>query len=868
MKLHRIHVENFKAINNRTLELPDAGIVVATGPNEIGKTSMIEALDFVLDSKYKASSTRKEIKEAQPYGTSLPVVVEAEMTIGEHRFVHRKRFIKDRESSLRFISGPRAGQIITGDEAVETMGTLLAGADMTLWNALRLMQASGLSPLRLDSSKALTTALEQAGGQKPDEDSMGGLMDRVRAEYERYYQKNGKEREAAFREREQLETVNRELEEATARLKEIEEVVAKLEEKNVEISHDHDVVASKETECQQTQAALNRLAELEKQVEATSREAEEACQRHSATKTAHETRTKLVEGLKEAQVQHEQCKQIAADNAEKSKAVADELTEAQTALDDAKTRVTDAENAENKARRTLATVRAGEEAAKARKQLDRILELKKRIADGQQRLDAEKVTRHLLARLKTAAKADDRARDAAALASTQLVIEHQAEGVPVRIDGTDLDLPVGHTTQRNIDGELVMEMGEAWRLKISPTAEVMVLGRKAETTHQAVVSLLEELGVASLDQAEARMAERNVLESNVAAWREQLEREQGESTIQELEALADQAVEEVDLTPAQAQELEDAAVAKANDARNDERQAQARFNAVDKRDGEIHDKVIRANIALENASETVTRLTEEVAAAREIVPDDDLAEALTIAKEHVRVAKGNADRAAAALAERNPDQVHAEAQGSRLALERAAARLEDDINRQSELKGQLQGLGRQDRQEHYDALETERHQLARRVDGLESRARSTKLLYETLSRHLDEVRQSYVAPFTEEIDQIGRAVFGHDLHVEIDSTLTVVARQLKGARLVWNQLSSGAREQLGLVVRLAAARLVDPDDGVPVILDDALVYSDPVKVRHILTELGQSAQTNQIVILTSAPERYDSVPGVQQVRFE
>ncbi|MCA3774427.1 MAG: AAA family ATPase, partial [Cutibacterium sp.] len=45
MKLHRIHVENFKAIDERTLELPDCGVVIATGRNEIGKTSMVEALD-------------------------------------------------------------------------------------------------------------------------------------------------------------------------------------------------------------------------------------------------------------------------------------------------------------------------------------------------------------------------------------------------------------------------------------------------------------------------------------------------------------------------------------------------------------------------------------------------------------------------------------------------------------------------------------------------------------------------------------------------------------------------------------------------------------------------------------------------------
>ncbi|GAE70346.1 DNA double-strand break repair Rad50 ATPase [Cutibacterium acnes JCM 18909] len=112
---------------------------------------------------------------------------------------------------------------------------------------------------------------------------------------------------------------------------------------------------------------------------------------------------------------------------------------------------------------------------------------------------------------------------------------------------------------------------------------------------------------------------------------------------------------------------------------------------------------------------------------------------------------------------------------------------------------------------------------------MEQRARSAKLLYQTLSAHLEHVRQSYVAPFTTQIDRIGRGVFGQDLHVEIDSTLSVVARQLNGSRLEWDQLSSGAREQLGLIVRLAAARLIDPDDGVPVILDDALVYSDPVR---------------------------------------
>ncbi|ORG20470.1 ATP-binding protein, partial [Salmonella enterica subsp. enterica serovar Typhimurium] len=86
------------------------------------------------------------------------------------------------------------------------------------------------------------------------------------------------------------------------------------------------------------------------------------------------------------------------------------------------------------------------------------------------------------------------------------------------------------------------------------------------------------------------------------------------------------------------------------------------------------------------------------------------------------------------------------------------------------LNGQLQGLGRQQRQTEVDSLTIKEHQLARRVTGLEQRARSAKLLYQTLSAYLEHVRQSYVAPFTTQIDRIGRGVFGQELHVEIDST--------------------------------------------------------------------------------------------------
>ena len=49
MKLHRLVLTNYRGIIHREIEFPDHGVVVVSGANEIGKSSMIEALDLLLE---------------------------------------------------------------------------------------------------------------------------------------------------------------------------------------------------------------------------------------------------------------------------------------------------------------------------------------------------------------------------------------------------------------------------------------------------------------------------------------------------------------------------------------------------------------------------------------------------------------------------------------------------------------------------------------------------------------------------------------------------------------------------------------------------------------------------------------------------
>ena len=69
MRLHRLSVRDYKGVAARDVAFPEAGILVLEGPNEVGKSTMLDALDLVLD--HKDSSRRAQIRSAQPIGLEV-----------------------------------------------------------------------------------------------------------------------------------------------------------------------------------------------------------------------------------------------------------------------------------------------------------------------------------------------------------------------------------------------------------------------------------------------------------------------------------------------------------------------------------------------------------------------------------------------------------------------------------------------------------------------------------------------------------------------------------------------------------------------------------------------------------------------------
>ena len=150
MRLHRLVLTNYRGIAHREIDFPDSGVIVICGANEVGKSSMIEALDLLLEAKDR--STKKEVKQVKPTHADVGSEVLAEISTGPYRFVYRKRFHKKCETELT-ITAPRREQL-TGDEAHERVQAMLAETvDTGLWHAQRVLHRQEELPPRPDPSR-------------------------------------------------------------------------------------------------------------------------------------------------------------------------------------------------------------------------------------------------------------------------------------------------------------------------------------------------------------------------------------------------------------------------------------------------------------------------------------------------------------------------------------------------------------------------------------------------------------------------------------------------------------------------------------------------------------------------------------------
>ena len=256
----------------------------------------------------------------------------------------------------------------------------------------------------------------------------------------------------------------------------------------------------------------------------------------------------------------------------------------------------------------------------------------------------------------------------------------------------------------------------------------------------------------------------------------------------------------------------------------------------------------------------------QLALDREGQADEALIGAVATAQEKEARDRKSLDEAKVKLSDADPDSVEALLENAKQATKRAIDDLQSNRDSQNRLRSSLDLRGEQGLQTAFDEAGNQLSHFVREYERQEVRAEAARLLREIFAKHRQQAHQHYVEPFKESIDQLGRIVFGPTFAVELDEDLKVVRSTLDGTTLDVDQISTGAREQLGVLSRLACATIVSPmDGGAPVMIDDALGWSDPQRLQGMGAAIAAAGKQCQVVVLTCTPGRYSHVGSAQVV---
>ncbi|MDO5065837.1 MAG: AAA family ATPase [Propionibacteriaceae bacterium] len=858
MRLHKITLRNFRGTLERTVTFGD-GVTVVQGVNEAGKSSLMEGLRLL--RQYKSSSNHSAIRAVKPAHRDEGPAVEAELSIGPHHVIYAKQWLRGARTILE-VRGPRQ-ESLTGEEAHNRFLALMREhVDDQLLEALEVSQGGSLAQAQLVNLPTLRRALDDARLSVADNDA---LMAAVQQEYQRYHTATGKPTGDYLRAERELEELQRRVEQAAALGVEVDELTARHEQ----LGREHDELGRRLRQAHDDHAAhveQNRsLEQLHERVATAQQQTGLAEQALGSAVQEQATRDELVADLDQAETALAQLHQDR-DSARAEQARAevelqqrrDELDAARGAVDQVRGRIAEGEEA---ARRYQSV----QELAVLAKRRERLRVAEQAATEAARRCEAARIDAAVLRRLEEAEVSCRIARGKLEAAAASYQLEVLGE---VLLDGEPL--PPGRQEATPVSHPLLIEVPGQLSLVITPDADASELDRDSREAEEERAALLAELKVTSLEEARQRMAEFNRLSGEQDAAEIEVKVLLGEDSraalearveaLQELAKLAEPTDgDNVEALPALRAELKEAE-ARLQGVMAAQQSAQDNV-------AEMRENTIRAEATLAAAKARGRELSLRLEAARARRDDADLAA-------DVLACRRRLDEAVAAVAALERELTDCDAEGVRLRLTNAEALIERLGREEDELEAERLRIETllADRMATgpYDLLNRaagELEALTARQEARHRAARAVARLAETLTRHRDQAQLRYVAPFKERIEALGRPVFGADLEVEVSPELRLVSRTLNGITVPFAALSAGAREQLALIGRLACAELVDPDEGAPVMIDDALGFADPERIRSLAAVLGDVGSRAQIIILSCQPERFGHIGKAAVVRI-
>jgi DNA repair exonuclease SbcCD ATPase subunit len=864
MKISALRLFNVKRFVRRGVAIEGIGdgVNVLCAVNEFGKSTSFEALHALFFQRH--SGTPDAIRRLRPYSGGNPLV-EADIATAEGRFRIAKQYYGGGWARVTDLAS----------------GRLVAQADEAENFIARLIKGGTAGPAGLLWVRQGITGIEKRSGSEEEGEKQirRSLVESVQGEVEAV---TGGRRMAEIMAAAQ-EALS-ELLTATGRPKAGGRYAAAIAERDRLAADEQelsDEVAALRAALDKRSSAMKRLAELDraedrqerrKAIETAQAAFDTAKTQSEKLKTA-EAELKLVRERKDAAGRELEAFRAAL---EKAKVVQRGLREAEQRRSEALARRHDAAAAIDKTRADAEAAEVKEEemrdllarldaAMKVREALERLAGLRERLKEAEATRQALEEGEAKLALVKIPPNAIDelqalevelaklRAVEAAARASVVIAYESEA-AARVTMDGS----PLEDGEERGFDGQARLSVPHIGTITLRSNRPARSDGR-LEQAEEKRRTLLASMGVADLAAARERQVRAQQIEADLRELRGRLSllAPEGLSRLRE-------DVEAHNTTGAEPLELkEDPVQVRSSLAEAEERRKKAR-------QAHLEAEPLRAGAdeAFFATEMVLASLKAEQAQVDAILGPD---EACSQREQALSIKLDELDRARAE-AEANADKLRAAAidlDSAEAALRRVRSVEEAAEKEVNSLRETIAGLNAEIRARSDEAVEEKWRETAEalsaataRVAAFEKEVAVSQRLASALEAARSEARELYLKPVMAELRPLLGLLFDDVSITFDDKTLLPQTIQRNGQEEDVDRLSGGMREQLSVLTRLAFARLLARDGRpAPVILDDALVYSDDDRIEKMFDALHRQSKDQQIIVFSCRQRAFQKLGG-------
>lgn len=864
MRLRALHLSNVRKFAGQRASITGIGdgITVVSEANEFGKSTFFDAIHALFFEKY--SSAAKPVKSLQPYSKGA-VEIAAEIETDAGLFRIEKSFLQ--RKSARILRLPSEALVAQDDEAERwIMGAL--GSDKNGPAGL-LWVRQGVTGLESDSkdetAKQLETRRDLLSSVSGEIDAMTGgrRMDRVMArvadELKPLVTATGKPT-GAWRA-------------LTGEIAEMEDELAALDAQIDKLGAA--LIGRKQAEGQMAQLdrddakavrtqGLDQAQEALTKAEAHAGRVVMAAQSHKLAQIQAQTnRTKLdaflaaIEGLAAASVDAQAARAAVASASEECTQRHSELSDAQTTKSATTTAVTTARKALEAARQQAEARRARTLSIDLNNQLQQIEKAQKSRDAAFAFVGASRATQEWLRQVEDAQNAV--ASQAAHLAAQSVTISVtytgetrvNCDGAPLPRDEalalsgpTDVTLPGIGTLSIRVPDTGADARAELARLEHA--LEALLADATPKTVAQARV-----MAAARAEAVQAGDVAKAILNTLAPDGIDRLRSDKAAADLAALDAHDDPLAPQSTLDTTLAQAETQAATAADAVTRTEAGYSNAR------------EAVIRALASAQSADHALELATSAAGPedARDALRSDLIrAEAQAVDDLNIQA------EALEALRQDAPDlaTARAEAKRARDAVQAAATQHQTLSLRVAALSAQIHTIAENGIEESRDTLagrlDTAQTQATRFTD----KARALTRLQTALEAERSAARDTYFGPVQAELKPL-LAILYDDAGLQFNSDSLLpsgMTRAETEERL--DTLSGGTQEQIAILTRLAFARLFQGQgQHIPIVLDDALVYSDDERIVKMFTALNRVAQDQQILVFTCRTMAFLSLGGTR-----